>query len=308
MVDKISFGLQASDGTPLTGLTIGPAGLRFLKYVDRDGSARAQPTLVEIGGGQYGFVPTTSDEEVGTCYLIECTTASEPRRVSGAIHKVDNPFICWHLEKSDASLWDGVDPSITVWNKFDGSAQTPQPSIVDVGGFGYLFAVTPSSVDLEEDVAFCFESPATAYPERVTGSLEGVTGIDFTNVGSAIRALLLADATVASLVSTRIYPNVLPQSVTLPAIVYSVISDVPELSFDGAIEDTLASVRMQIDCYARPVGSGAYGQVHQVAAAVKAVIGNLSAPGFNANYETMRDLYDDQTRYHRVSMDFIVWR
>lgn len=40
------------------------------------------------------------------------------------------------------------------------------------------------------------------------------------DIGSAIRAILAADGTVTGLVSTRIYPDRLPQNVTLPAIVY----------------------------------------------------------------------------------------
>ena len=49
------------------------------------------------------------------------------------------------------------------------------------------------------------------------------------DIGSAIRAVLANDAGVSALVSTRIYPDRLPQNVTYPAITY-------EMNFDSSFE------------------------------------------------------------------------
>lgn len=128
-------------------------------------------------------------------------------------------------------------------------------------------------------------------------------------VGEQVVAKLAADATVAGLVAGRVYPNTMPEGATLPAIVYQVVSDVPQNSFDGTTSTRLKQARLQVDCYARPssAGGGGYLQAHAVADAVEAVIGNLSDPAFNATLELSRDLYDNATEYHRVSMDFSVW-
>lgn len=127
--------------------------------------------------------------------------------------------------------------------------------------------------------------------------------------GETIRARLIADAPTAALVGTRVYPNELPQNVTLPALVYNVVSDVPENSFTGDTSTRLKAVRLQVDCYARAIGSvGSYAGAHEVADCVENVIGNLSEPGLSGNYESSRDLYDNVTQYHRVSMDFTIWR
>lgn len=46
----------------------------------------------------------------------------------------------------------------------------------------------------------------------------------------------------------RVYPAVLPQDPTLPAITYQTVSSIPELAQDGAVNLTLA--RYQITCWA----------------------------------------------------------
>lgn len=315
MPDKISFALfTGTPNVPLTGATIGPSGIHFTKYVDRDGTPRAPPTISEIGGGEYGFTPSAADEAVGVCYLIDCTQVSgvNTRRFSGAIHLSSRQFICWHVETTGGALWSGTAPTVGIWRDFNGNDRTP-PTVVNVGGFGYLFAVTPSDDDLEVDVAYRLDPPAGAGTDYLTGSIEGVAAMVRSTVGASIRALLIADGATAALVGTRIYPNELPQKVQLPAIVYTLISDVPEASFDGDTSTTLKAARLQIDCYARADGSGsaprgAYEKAHAVAACVERVVGNLAEHDLSANYESARDLYDNVSQYHRVSMDFTVWR
>ena len=123
--------------------------------------------------------------------------------------------------------------------------------------------------------------------------------------GEAVYSALSADGTVSGLVGTRIYPNVMPEGSDLPAVVYSVISDVPENSFTGAYADRLRGARVQVDCYARPsTAGGAYRQAETLAEAVDACLTSQ----LTCWREVSRDLYDDVTQYHRVSIDFAVWR
>lgn len=68
------------------------------------------------------------------------------------------------------------------------------------------------------------------------------------SIGSAIRHRLVNDATVSALVATRVYPQVLPQSPTLPAVVYNVLSDTPSDDISG--NAGLFKAEIQFDCFA----------------------------------------------------------
>lgn len=66
--------------------------------------------------------------------------------------------------------------------------------------------------------------------------------------GKAFRTYLLTKSGVTNLISTRIYPDALPQNPTIPCAVYYVISDNPDHHFTGASQLTV--LRIQLDCYA----------------------------------------------------------
>jgi hypothetical protein len=70
------------------------------------------------------------------------------------------------------------------------------------------------------------------------------------NAGTAFRTYLLTKSGVTDLLGSTgaIYPDRLPQSHTLPAIVYYTISEVPEHHMTGA--SPLTMYRLQLDCYA----------------------------------------------------------
>ena len=68
------------------------------------------------------------------------------------------------------------------------------------------------------------------------------------DVASAVRSYLLTKAAVTSLVGTRIYPDVLPQGCTMPAIVYSKISTVHEHTISHLAG--LAACRIEFEAYA----------------------------------------------------------
>jgi hypothetical protein len=64
------------------------------------------------------------------------------------------------------------------------------------------------------------------------------------SIDAALRAKLVATSGVTTLVSTRIYPDELPQGSALPAIRYSLISDVPDRHVPGFRE-----ARVQVSVY-----------------------------------------------------------
>jgi hypothetical protein len=66
--------------------------------------------------------------------------------------------------------------------------------------------------------------------------------------GKAFRTYILTKTGVSSLISTRMYPDYLPQTPTLPAVVYHVISNVPEHHLGGAA--ALTTLRIQANLYA----------------------------------------------------------
>ena len=68
------------------------------------------------------------------------------------------------------------------------------------------------------------------------------------DAGKAFRTYLQTKSGVTNLISTRMYPDNLPENHTLPCAVYYVISDVKEHHLGGAA--ALATVRIQVDCYA----------------------------------------------------------
>ena len=119
----------------------------------------------------------------------------------------------------------------------------------------------------------------------------------------AIRARLVAASSVTDLVNQRVYPQVMPQPPTLPAVVITVVAELPQNSFTGAAATRLLEARVQIDCYAKT-----YLEAHQVADAVDAVVADLNDVDLSATRESAQDLYENETQLHRVLLDYLVWR
>lgn len=119
----------------------------------------------------------------------------------------------------------------------------------------------------------------------------------------AIRDALLADAAVAALVGTRIYPSVAPQGVVRPFVVLTGVSAVPYHTHDGAPADLLEAARVQVRAYGPE-----YVAIHDVAKALDDVIGALEGPTLSATKETEMEGYEDEAALHFVSADYLVHR
>ncbi len=116
-------------------------------------------------------------------------------------------------------------------------------------------------------------------------------------IEQTLYSLLSAAPAVTSLTGQRIYPLQRPQGDTLPALVYQRVATTPVTSLSG--DTGIDAVRLQIDCLA-----ATYVQVKALADASRAAI----VGGLRAITEMQLDLYDDETRTFRVTMDFRVWQ
>ena len=123
-------------------------------------------------------------------------------------------------------------------------------------------------------------------------------------VEEAVVSTILANGTVNA-ITTRLHPQMLPQEPTYPAIVYSVISNMPDQTLQGP--SGLAYARFRFDIIAETNGGA-----KALAAALKTA---LDGKSFTVSTYELRsivalgdtDLYEDEIECHCVSSDFGVW-
>lgn len=116
---------------------------------------------------------------------------------------------------------------------------------------------------------------------------------------------LVNDSGVAALVSTRVYPLLVPQDTTLPAIAYQRISGPRDHTHSGA--SGLALARMQVSCL-----GNSYGQAKQVSEAVRAALdglrGSLGAVSADAVFlDNERDEWSTAFEEAVVQQDYLIW-
>ena len=120
------------------------------------------------------------------------------------------------------------------------------------------------------------------------------------------RTFLIANAGLTALIGTRIYPSVLPQTPTLPAVVYQTISDVREMLHDGP--QGLPVARIQYDCWGVSYTS-ARNTANALRTAADGYRGAMgaSAVGF-ASVLNMIDTYEPVTQRYRTLVDVLIQR
>ena len=84
-------------------------------------------------------------------------------------------------------------------------------------------------------------------------------------VEESLNLELLADATVAGLIGTRLYPYLVPQDAELPAIAYQRISGPREYSHDGPSGQARALIQLTIE-------AATYAAAKSTAAAVRSAL------------------------------------
>lgn len=306
-LDRIAFLLVDSAGVPKTNAAPTFAIYRDRGLVDRSPPTGALATQVpHLGGGIYGCTASADDVLAGTAYMINAGAnafnAGGGTRLFGSVSQENNPFFVQLFEDGAGALWAGASPTLGFWNDFAGGVVAPKPTLTAIAG-AYLWGFTPPFAELLAGRVFRWDAPALAFPQYPHGVAFYGSGSVPVTVIETIRTELAAAPGVTDLVGTRMYPNLMPQGVALPAIVYSVISDTPENTFTGTSADRLNSTRVQIDCYAVK-----YLDAHAVAEAVDLVVSNLSRHDLTGAREGKRDLYDDESQLHRVSLDFVIMR
>jgi hypothetical protein len=124
---------------------------------------------------------------------------------------------------------------------------------------------------------------------------------------TALRSYVLADATVAALAGTRMYPRRLPQGPTLPALVYQRVDTRRLHDFDGP--DGLPRARVQIAAWAANVQGAT-----DAAALVRARLDGYRGAWGDVEVGAClcvaeRDLDDPETGRSAVVMDYMIqWR
>lgn len=125
------------------------------------------------------------------------------------------------------------------------------------------------------------------------------------DVEKAVYAILSANAGVTALISTRIYPTVIPQDVALPAVAYQRISTRP-LHTQGN-PATIARIRVQTTALATT-----YAQAKSVAAAVKAALNGYRGTSGNitvraATLADEADGYASENNIYEARQDWFIW-
>lgn len=118
-------------------------------------------------------------------------------------------------------------------------------------------------------------------------------------------SVLTSDSAITGIVGDRVYPLLMPQSGTIPAIVYSQIGrreDVSLCSADGKIRATI-----QIDSYSKQ-----YRTSKMLADAVRSVLVDFTGAMGDARVATVildqeLDLDDPEPGLFRVSQTFFIW-
>jgi hypothetical protein len=111
-----------------------------------------------------------------------------------------------------------------------------------------------------------------------------------------VPALLRASAAVTAFTGARIYPLVLPNDVTLPAIHYSVIGGSASPTFTSAGSQKL---RIEVNCW-----GGTYGDAVNRRTAVIATLNRYADGLTNILYLSSQDLFDDELLQYRAIAEF----
>lgn len=122
---------------------------------------------------------------------------------------------------------------------------------------------------------------------------------------AAIYSILSNDANVIAIVSTRIYPLLLPQDADLPALTYSRISTERESAF--MTDPGLSTARIQIDVWAETVAD-----MMNLSEKVRAALHRYT-PGtaggcqiVESHIDNEISLYEPDTEVYHMVIDFMI--
>lgn len=114
-------------------------------------------------------------------------------------------------------------------------------------------------------------------------------------VEAALYNRLTGDPTVSGMVGLRVYPHLLPQNPTYPAITFNRVATVPVSVLTGAQEMSFHT--MQVSAW-----SPSYGTAHIVASGIRHALDGNNATRF----VNQIDLFDEAARLHYCALDFSI--
>ncbi|WP_130470644.1 tail completion protein gp17 [Candidatus Magnetaquicoccus inordinatus] len=114
-----------------------------------------------------------------------------------------------------------------------------------------------------------------------------------TTLQEQIVALVIA----ADVAGGRIFPHAAPNDTQTPFITYFRVSSVPETNLNGSV--SLVNTRIQFDLYDKTYAG--------VVEAAKALDDAIAASNLKAVRQLSQDLFEPETREHRVSVDYSFW-
>lgn len=120
-----------------------------------------------------------------------------------------------------------------------------------------------------------------------------------------LKNLLLSDNSIRTSVSGRVFPNILPQGVVDPSIVFHRISGLGIGAMNG--DTGLSRPRMQIDAWAKTHDQAASlaDQVKEKISGFRGNVGSVMIQGIF--YESERDSFDSVAKLHCVTRDYFIW-
>ena len=125
-------------------------------------------------------------------------------------------------------------------------------------------------------------------------------------IGKAIYNVLSTNSDVSTLVSTRIFPNVAPQTTTFPFIIYDVNGVQPNDTKDGV--STLDTNDVMISCY-----SETYSQASDLAQKIRIAMDRINEGTYggeqiqSSQFQSYNDIFDDTSGdagIYRKALDF----
>ena len=120
-------------------------------------------------------------------------------------------------------------------------------------------------------------------------------------VEESIYTVLSGDATVSSLVSDRIRPDVIGEQDDLPAIAYFVLSSTRHPDVCTGVADGLKRSVVQFSCWA-DTRDGA----SDLAEAVRSALGGAST--FDAVYQSETSTYESDRKIYGLFVDYAIWQ
>lgn len=298
--DRVLYAQHRVTGAPLTGATL------VTRACDVRGELRGGPAWLELGGGRYKITSRGGDEQNCTIALIDFGSDALQRYAVEVFHRNDNVNQAWAAVITDptGALWpdDGDPPTVESFGWADGTDRIGNaPETFRLVELGPVWRWRPTREDCERGASIVVDSPAGSSSFQFFDRAKPVLALQ-ANIATALFEALTADDGVTALVERRIYPDELPQNEPVPALIYTVIYDPKSSTFTGS---TLRSARVQIDVYAPTVkvAGAVQGEVERVIGAMR-----TPSPGLSAVQDTARSFFDSVTRYHRVEMEFTIWR